>query len=499
MDSIVSNLDEVKDYEEDALLYSYSLPLTECDQLSIDTDSLMIETSLRETPSPQSVNCSQHLSRIFKENFQPLRSILSDRIKLDNRYCSKYDKGLAVLNRWSKKGSNINNKLAHSNCLFKDNLYRSHRRQGSESSFSFTTDQSSISSTTSSSSPSSSHDSSSILKHLDPLTPNVMLQKRQGIKTNLNIPRSKSSDITLNLLASSAAEADRSGDLARRPKTKLGSNYYFLKSKNCDAISSLDSDSDSSTKCLIKSSQELATSATTKVSTSNKTLNNSSSKETLTATKSTITVNSTDLINSSTSESEKLESNQSLKVINSGKVSDLKSDNVTSSACDNKPQLQSPSNDTRPLDDYDSPWDTEQRLNKVVEDIISSPAPTELTATLTQTTSPPSHPPPPPPTTSTTLTTSAKVVTSAKSAASPTTSSTVSTNLKSSPTTKKTESSEDNSKSISSQVSIQSTSKSANFSETKPSLTSQPNLSSPLPSSQSSSKSNKLSLNLSKY
>ncbi|XP_053211574.1 myb-like protein A [Panonychus citri] len=310
-----------------------------------------------------------------------------------------------------------------------NNFHRSTENSNSSSSVaSFINDNninSSRSSTASSTSSSNGHESSSSStpKHLDQLA-GSLLPRRQPIKSTVHIPRSKSSDITLNLsaalnppsLSSSSSspsppsnQTDKisssiecksaniitnhlSGDnqSAKRNQvnTKTLSTFSMVKSTTSDSLSSFDCEAGrvlTRTRSNLDSLRLSIQDRNNRVNILSSSPSSSSSSSTsTTTTATTTTTSSNDAFNSlvksnnnhcnqkivatTNKMTDKLPANRSFRRLN------LKLDETRSSMNLSSPKLQSPLTDTRPLDDYDTPWDSNQRLNKVFNKLINTPS-----------------------------------------------------------------------------------------------------------------------------
>ncbi|XP_015794508.1 uncharacterized protein DDB_G0287625 isoform X2 [Tetranychus urticae] len=396
---------------------------------------------------------------------------------------------MAVLNRSRSSQGSFYETAFDSKALIHDNLHRdqmnhlshnhsiSHRQplnlstyhsqhhhhrstEGNSSVSSFIPDfinssRSSTASSTGSSSSTGHESSSSTPKHLDQLAKSLM-PRRQGVKSTIHIPRSKSSDVTLNLSTvpcnsssssssspvnqvdqpsnskpttspTSANQQQQSNEASakRNQRAKLSSLSTFsslLKSATSDALSSLDceagrvltrtrSNLDSlrlsiherngrinnltkediasceslesnrnqastsanrNSVCKVVSSNSLSSTTATTTTSNNNSLNNIMTVNNKNSNNSSM-LNMNNNANSKVTVSDKIPVNRSFRRLN------LKLDETRSSINLSSPKLQSPLTDTRPLDDYDTPWDSNQRLNKVFNKLINTPTSEKFT------------------------------------------------------------------------------------------------------------------------
>ncbi|RWS17253.1 SH2 domain-containing adapter protein F-like protein [Dinothrombium tinctorium] len=208
------------------------------------------------------------------------------------------------------------------------------QRRGSESSTSFTPEHSSRSSTASSSSNSSHGSATSTPQHLNQL-PKALLPRKQGLEAKSMVMKSSTTE-TLSSI-DSVFDSDSSTRC-------LLSEKFDQKCREANAVESQrkNKTKDQKDECKQSSVQNVAPSNSAKATKDSKPAHVSPSPV-------------------------KQASKFSLKLDSCLKRKECMKD------APEKLQLQSPQNDSRPVNDYDTPWDVNKRLSSVVTRIISTP------------------------------------------------------------------------------------------------------------------------------
>lgn len=354
------------------------------------------------------------------------------------------------LHRHSQNLKNLLNQNNGGNCAALISHQSSNGNGSVESGISITPDTSSRSSTASSTCSSTDHEIASIINSQNSATISQnnhrnmrhqqfieshnknqnksIFPRRLGIKTNLHIPRSKSSDVNTSTTHKvDSIDIEKLFCEAKRNRIKMGSasTCSMLKSATSDSLASISNQTNHDQRLEMPSTKQnghsqlnrLMPRTRSSIMDSNIVCNQLNSSELNSASKNNGSCTPTSdrfrsdftssgvstftcgpRLTSSMSHSSFLSSlaqsgNQTnsqngnvneahqqgqVRIRRSFRPLDLKLNEVKSNSLNNgslpSPSIQSPLTDTRPLDDYDTPWDASKRLTDVLKQLINTPS-----------------------------------------------------------------------------------------------------------------------------